>query len=46
MCGSYFSVVNGGENDIKRHKDISKHNGYADAAQRQKKPTVVQTQWL
>ena len=25
MCGSDFSVVHGGENDINRHKDTSKH---------------------
>ena len=32
-CGSNFSIAHGGENDINRHKDTSKHKGYVDAAQ-------------
>ena len=35
MCESDFSIAHGGENDINRHKDTSKHKGYRDAAQRQ-----------
>ena len=33
VCGSNFSIAHGGENDINRHKDTSKHKGYVDAAQ-------------
>ena len=40
VCGNHFSVANGGENDINRHKGTSKHKGYVDAAQRQRKLTV------
>ena len=39
MCGSDFSVVHRGENDINRHKETSKHKEYVDAAQRQIKLT-------
>ena len=39
MCGSDFSVAYGVENDINRHKDTSRHKGYVDAAQRQRKLT-------
>ena len=39
VCGSDFSVGHGGENDINRHNDTSKHKGYVDAAQRQRKLT-------
>ena len=39
VCGSDFSVAHGEENDISRHKDISKHEKYVDAAQRQRKLT-------
>ena len=31
------SVVHGGENEISRHKDTSKHKLYVDAAQQQRK---------
>ena len=37
VCGRDFSVAHGGENDINRYKDTSKHKGYVDAAQRQRK---------
>ena len=37
VCGSNFSVVHGGGNHINRHKDTSKHKGYVNAAQRQRK---------
>ena len=36
VCRSDFSVAYGGENDISRHKDTSKHKGYVDTSQRQK----------
>ena len=39
VCGSNFSVVLGGENDINRHKDTSKYKGYVDAAEWQRKLT-------
>ena len=39
LRGSDFSVAHGGENDINRHKDSSKHKGYVDAAQQQRKLT-------
>ena len=39
MCGNDFSVVHGGENDINRHKDTSKHNRCVHAAQQQRKLT-------
>ena len=39
VCGSNFSVAQWGENDINRHKDTSKHKGYVDAAQQQRKLT-------
>ena len=39
VFGSDFSVAHGGEKDINRHKDISKHKGYVDAAQQQRKLT-------
>ena len=32
VWGSDFSVVHGGENDINRYKDTSKHKVYVDAA--------------
>ena len=32
VCGSDFSVAHGGESNINRHKDTSKHRGYVDAA--------------
>ena len=35
VYGSDFSVAHGGENDINRHKDTSKHKWYVDAAQQQ-----------
>ena len=35
LCGSDFSVVHGGENDINR----SKHKVYVDAAQQERKLT-------
>ena len=31
------SVLHGGENEINRHKDTSKHKLYVDAAQQQRK---------
>ena len=34
LCGSDFSVVHGGENE-----DMSKHKGYVNVAQRQRKLT-------
>ena len=37
MCGSDFSVAHGGENDINRRKYTSKHRGYVDARQQQRK---------
>ena len=37
VCGNDSSIALGGENDINRHKIISKHKGYVDAAQRQRK---------
>ena len=37
VCGSDFSVEHGGEKDTNRQKDTLKHNGYADAAQQQRK---------
>ena len=39
MCESDFSIAHGEENDINRHKGTSKHKGYVDAAQRQRKLT-------
>ena len=39
VCGNDFSVAHGGEHDINRHKDTSKHNRYVDAAQKQRKLT-------
>ena len=30
MCGGDFSVAHGGENDINRHKNTSKHKRYVD----------------
>ena len=30
VCGNNFSVAHGGENDINRHKDTSKHKGCVD----------------
>ena len=35
LCGSNFSVVHGGENDINRN--TSKHKVYVDAAQQERK---------
>ena len=32
VCGSDFSVAHGGENDINRQKNTSKHKGYVNAA--------------
>ena len=32
ICGSDFSVEQGGENDVNRHKDTSKQKGHVDAA--------------
>ena len=43
MCGSISNVAHGGENDINRHKDTSKHMGYLDAAQQQRKLTSFGT---
>ena len=37
VCGSDFSVVQGGENDINRCKDTSKHKVYVDTAQQERK---------
>ena len=39
VCGSNFSIEHGRENDTNRHKDTSKHEGYVNAAQQQKKLT-------
>ena len=39
VCGSNFSVVHGGENNINRYKDTSKHKVYVDAVQQKKKLT-------
>ena len=39
VCGSNYSVAHGGENDINRHKNNSKHKGYVDAAQQKRKLT-------
>ena len=39
VCGSDFSVVQGGENDINRYKGTSKHKIYVDAAQQERKLT-------
>ena len=42
LCTVYesdFSIAHGGENDINRHKDTSKHKEYVDAAQQQRKLT-------
>ena len=39
VCESDFSIAHGGENDINRHKDTSKHKEYVDAAQQQRKLT-------
>ena len=39
LCRSDYSVAYGGENDINKHKDSSRHKGYVDTAQRQKKLT-------
>ena len=39
VCGSHFSAAHGGENFINRHKDISKHKGYIDTTQPQRKLT-------
>ena len=39
VCGRDFSVGHGGEIDINRHKDTSKHKGCVDATQRQRKLT-------
>ena len=33
------SVVHGGENDINRYKDASRHKVYVDAAQQERKLT-------
>ena len=43
MCGSISNVAHGGENDINRHKDTSKHMGYLDAVQQQRKLTSFGT---
>ena len=32
VCGSNFSVAHGGENDINRQKNTSKHKGSVNAA--------------
>ena len=37
VCGSDFSIAHGGQIDINRHKDTSKHKWYVDAAQQQRK---------
>ena len=37
VCGNDCSIAHGGENDTNRHKIISKHKGYVDAAQRERK---------
>ena len=37
MCGSDFSVAHREENDINRHKDISKYKEYVDAARQHRK---------
>ena len=39
VSGSNFSIAHGGKNYINRHKDTSKHQGYVDAAQLQRKLT-------
>ena len=39
MCRSDFSVAQGGENDINRYKDTSKHKVYVDTAQQERKLT-------
>ena len=39
MCKSDFSVAQGGENDINRYKDTSKHKVYVDTAQQERKLT-------
>ena len=39
VCGSDFSVVQGGENDINRYKDTSKHKVYVDTAKQERKLT-------
>ena len=39
VCGSDFSVAHGERNDINRHKETSKHKGYVDAAQQQRRLT-------
>ena len=37
VCGRDFCIEHGGENDINKYKDTSKHKGYVDAAQQQRK---------
>ena len=37
LCEIDFSIEHGGENDSNRHKGISKHKVYVDAAQPQRK---------
>ena len=39
LCGSDLSVAHGGENDIDRHRDTTKHKGYVGPAQQQRKLT-------
>ena len=39
VYGNASSIAHGGENDINRHEDTTKHKGYVDAAQRQRKLT-------
>ena len=39
LCRSDFSIASGTENDINTHKVTSKHKGYVDAVQRQRKLT-------
>lgn len=46
MCRSDLSVALGGENNTNRHKDASKHNGYVDAAEQQRKLTNFGVSWV
>ena len=45
LCGSDFSVPHGGQNDVSRNNNTSKHKGYVDTVQQQWKLTDFDASW-